>query len=303
MENNQEIRTKYTFSGHESFQCRQQWLKKGFDYVSSGRSFRSEDSVVTLGVGKNMVSSIRYWMKSFNLINSDDQLTSFATSIFDDNIGYDPYLEDEATLWLLHYQLVANKYANTYSLIFNELRREKVEFLGQHFVAFIKRKSESESGISFNINTINADFEVFKKMYYADSTRRQTEDSYSGLLSELNLLKAQYGEKPEDNSKNGRRESFYIENTERGNLPVEIFIFSVLNNPNFGLSISLNSIEHDYDSPGSIFAINRFGILNKIQEAIEVFDFITFNDHAGIKELQFKHKPDPYDLIKFYYEK
>lgn len=46
---------KYTFSGHDSFHCRQFWLKKGHDFVREGRSFNDEDAVVRLGVVKNMV--------------------------------------------------------------------------------------------------------------------------------------------------------------------------------------------------------------------------------------------------------
>ncbi|MFM7585473.1 MAG: DUF4007 family protein, partial [Bacteroidota bacterium] len=49
---------RYNFSGHDSFQCRHLWLKKGFDFVKEKRSFMDPDSVVRLGVGKNMVSSI-----------------------------------------------------------------------------------------------------------------------------------------------------------------------------------------------------------------------------------------------------
>ncbi|ASB51105.1 hypothetical protein CDL62_08435 [Alkalitalea saponilacus] len=45
---------KYTFSGHDSFQCRQLWLKKGFDYVLGNRMFTDDDAVVKLGVGKNV---------------------------------------------------------------------------------------------------------------------------------------------------------------------------------------------------------------------------------------------------------
>lgn len=54
--------TKPTFSGHETFQCRHLWLKKGYDFVKSGKAFSDEDAVVELGVGKNMVTAIRYWM-------------------------------------------------------------------------------------------------------------------------------------------------------------------------------------------------------------------------------------------------
>ncbi|MBN8573825.1 MAG: DUF4007 family protein [Candidatus Kapabacteria bacterium] len=98
--------TKYTFSGHDSFQCRQLWLKKGFDFVKDKGSFNSEDAVVKLGVGKNMVSSIRYWMKVFDILDSKDTLTEFGTRLLDTEHGYDPYLEDDASLWLLHYKLI-----------------------------------------------------------------------------------------------------------------------------------------------------------------------------------------------------
>src|SRR5262245_17334681 len=115
---NQSKAEKPTFSGHESFQCRNLWLKKGFDFVKSKKSFNSEDAVVHLGVGKNMVNSIRFWMRAFNLLTTDDKLTEFAHKLLDDD-GYDPYIEDEGTLWLLHYQLLKKGFASTYSLVFN----------------------------------------------------------------------------------------------------------------------------------------------------------------------------------------
>ena len=50
------------FSGHETFAFRYTWLKKGVDaFTADADVFRSERAIVTLGVGKNMVSSIRYW--------------------------------------------------------------------------------------------------------------------------------------------------------------------------------------------------------------------------------------------------
>lgn len=58
---------KYTFSGHESFPCKTLWLKKGYDFVRAEKDFNAPEAVVDLGVGKNMVSAIRYWFKSFGL--------------------------------------------------------------------------------------------------------------------------------------------------------------------------------------------------------------------------------------------
>lgn len=292
LENTETI--KYTFSGHDSFQCRQLWLKKGYDYVQAGRSFNEEDAVVQLGVGKNMVSSIRFWLKAFNIINNKDIPTEFGKRLFDDESGYDPFLEDEASLWLLHYQLVKNGLASIYSIIFNEFRKEKLFFNKETFVNYVKRIGESNPDLNFNENTVGKDFIVFANLYKSDPESKDIEDSFSGILSEIELLKT---------TGKGKDEQFFIENSERDNLPESIVLYSILDNPNYGNSISLNSLEFDINSPGSIFALNRSGLMNKISDIVGDFKEITFTDQAGIKELQFKKKADAYTILDKYYGK
>ena len=90
---------KYAFSGHESFQCKGLWLKKGYDYAKAGLSFTDDYAVVELGVGKNMVASIRYWLRAFGITNDNGVPTEIGKYLLDDN-GADPYIEDTATLWL-----------------------------------------------------------------------------------------------------------------------------------------------------------------------------------------------------------
>lgn len=286
---NKEI-TKYTFSGHDSFQCRQLWLKKGYDYVQEGKDFNNEDAVVKLGVGKNMVSSIRFWLKAFNIIDNKDIPTEFGKRLFDDETGYDPFLEDEASLWLLHYQLVINGFASIYSIVFNEFRREKLFFNKETFVNYVKRIGERNTNLNFNENTVGKDFIVFANLYKNDSENKNVEDSFSGILSELEILKS-------------KDKQFYIENTERDNLPEPIVLYIILDNSNYGNAISLNSLEFDINSPGSIFALNRSGLMNKISEIVSSSKDITFTDQAGIKELQFKNKANAYTILDQYYGK
>ena len=285
---------KLSFSGHDSFQCRQLWLKKGYDYVQNGKNFNDEDAVVQLGVGKNMVSSIRFWLKAFNIIDNKDIPTEFGKRLFDDENGYDPFLEDEASLWLLHYQLVKNSFASIYSIIFNEFRKEKLFFNKETFVNYVKRIGESNPDLNFNENTVAKDFIVFANLYKNDPESKDVEDSFSGILSEIELLKT-IGK--------GKEEQFYIENTERDNLPEAVVLFTILDNSNYGNSISLNSLEFDLNSPGSIFALNRSGLINKISEIVSEYKDITFTDQAGIKELQFKNKADAYTILDIYYGK
>lgn len=285
---------KYTFSGHDSFQCRQLWLKKGYDYVIENRKFNDDDAVVQLGVGKNMVSSIRFWLKAFNIVDNKDLPTEFGKRLFDDETGYDPFLEDEASLWLLHYQLVKTGFASIYSIIFNEFRKEKLSFNKETYVNYLKRIGESDNDFNFNENTVAKDFNVFTNLYKNESESKNIEDSFTGILSEIELL---------NTTGKGKDEQFYIENNERDNLSEFIVLYTILDNLNYGNSIGLNSLEFNINSPGSIFALNRLGLMNKISEIVSEFEEITFTDQAGIKELQFKNKVEAFTVLDKYYGK
>ncbi len=300
MQNTASSSPKLTFSGHDTFHCRHLWLKKGYDFIRNGRKFSDEDAVVTLGVGKNMVSAIGFWMKAFGLIDKNGELTEFAIYIFDKN-GKDPYLEDEATLWLLHYQLVTKNIASTYSLNFNEYRREKIEFTKDNFIAFVLRKADELAISQINQNTVATDFEVLTKMYIrTDAQSKDKEDTFSGLLTELNIIQE------EKRKVNEKQEAFFsIAANDKTDIPDEVLLYGILDNENFDKSISLYTIEQEKDQVGSVFAMGRTGIVNKIESITANNKFkkygIVFNDHAGIKELQFKVKPNKFEVLNHYY--
>jgi len=180
---------RYSFSGHESFFCKAQWLKKGYDAISNGIDFSASDAVAKLGVGKNMVSSIRYWVKAFGL-SSSDTITAFGCTIFDDYQGYDPYVEDDGTLWLLHYKLVTAGIASIYSLTFLDFQREKKEFDREQLLSFIHRKCNvPEQRNVYNENTVPKDISVFLHNYVTPKDKKSPED-YSGVLIDLGLIRS-----------------------------------------------------------------------------------------------------------------
>jgi hypothetical protein len=283
------------FSGHDTFQCRHLWLKKGYDYIHAGKSFSSEDAVVELGVGKNMVTSIRYWMRAFGLYEGNETLTIFADTLFSDESGYDPYLEDDASLWLLHYHLVRKGYATSYNLIFNELRKEKVEFSKEAFTRFMRTKSETDMPFTFNSNTIESDFDVFVKLYVGTETSKEKEEIVSGIFPELNLVRVIPREK--------QASLYHIETNEKVNIPEEVILYAILTDPDIGLSVSLDSLEKGYNSVGAIFGINRTGLVDKIERLCSKYPNIVYKDDAGVRELQFKEKLDWKDVLNDYYAK
>ena len=75
---------QHSFSGHETFPFRYPWLKKGFDAVrQDGDVFLRDDAITTLGVGKNMVRSIRHWCLAAGVLEESREgsgLAAHATS-------------------------------------------------------------------------------------------------------------------------------------------------------------------------------------------------------------------------------
>jgi len=283
---------KYTFSGHDTFSCRHFWLKKGYDYLNSGRSFSREDAVVDLGVGKNMVAAIRFWMKAFDLVDAKEKPTALADNLFGEN-GWDPYLEDEGSLWLLHYHLIKKGFASSYQLIFNELRREKVEFSKANYINYLKRKVDASGPIAINEKTVADDFNVFVRMYLrSDLQSKDKEDLFSGLLTELDLVKA---------VNNRNNDVFAIANEDRKTLPAELVLYVLLDQSPNSLSISLNTAEQDYGNVGAVFALNRTGLTNKVDELLKKYKTLSFSDNSGIRELQLKKEMSGLDILRGYY--
>jgi len=287
---------KLFFSGHESFHCRALWLPKGYHFIKKRKQFSQESAVSELGVGKNMVSSIKFWLESFYICDQDLRLTSFADFIFGSN-GVDPYLEDPATLWLLHYYLVTVKRASIYHLVFNEFRKERIEFNRNQLERFLKRYLD-ERNQPYSPNTIGSDISVLLRTYIRPKNAAQNiEENFSSLLIDLELIE-EIRKKDED-----KNLWYRIENSEREDIPEEIILFCILDNRSYGQSIALQSLLSDVNSVGNVFALNGNGLIRKVKNLTQKYRFITYMDNAGIREIQFKKKIEPWRILRDYYEK
>jgi hypothetical protein len=103
----------YRFSGHESFPCRYTWLPKAFRAITDDAKILLDDerAMVELGVGKNMVHAIRFWVQVTGIAVKSKEggfsITDFGQELLSPG-GFDPYLEDMRTLWLIHWKLSAH---------------------------------------------------------------------------------------------------------------------------------------------------------------------------------------------------
>src|SRR5687768_881598 len=99
------------FSGHDTFPCRYAWLPKAYSAVKTSTSaFADEElAMINLGLGKNMVRSLRFWMQATSVVaphpKGGYKTTSFGDAVLNPKSGFDPFLEDIRTLWLIHWNL------------------------------------------------------------------------------------------------------------------------------------------------------------------------------------------------------
>jgi hypothetical protein len=276
------LRERLVFQGHNTFLCRHNWLKKGYDFIQTERGFNDDDAVVKLGVGKNMVDAVRYWMRAFGLTSEADELLPVAHELIGPD-GYDPYIEDNATLWYLHYLLVKTGRASIYHFVFNELRKEGFSFSRAQLQQFINRRViELGAKNALNATTLDADLTMFIRSYAPsgkDKDKYDIEEESAGLLQDLGLLAI--------SKTDGIR--YHIENLERREIPWQVVLRVILENEHFGETISFNDLEVAPDSPGLIFALNEKGLFYKIEEMLEQLPgAIIYSSTAGNRVLTIK---------------
>ena len=278
---------KYTFSGHESFSCKTLWLKKGYDFVKERGNWNDADSVVKLGVGKNMVASIRYWMRAFGL-TQNDALTDIADYIFDTDSGKDPFIEDLGSLWLLHYLLVSTGEATLYKLLFTRFQRERSSFEREHLVSFVKRTMTEDGKIkTYNENTVKKDVGVLLQNY-VQPQRMQSMEDYSSLLIDLDLIRQ---------SADGKQYVFNIEGKRQ--LPLVILLYAIAKEKGDNNSVDYDTLQNI----GNMFCLNDMELITMLM-AIQVKfpDLLRYSDTAGLRQVQFLKQVSPNEVLTYYYD-
>lgn len=277
---------RYCFSGHESFHCKSLWLKKGYDYLLTNNRFTDADAVAKLGVGKNMVASIRFWLRAFNLTKTDI-LEPISTYIFDTDNGKDPFAEDINTIWLLHFLLVDTKVASIYYLLFVEYQREKKDFTKAELQSFIKRKcSVPEQKNVYNENTVRKDIGVLLKNYIAPSDLKTIED-FSALMIGLGLIVY----------KGNETYCFKVSNPD--DIAPEIILFALIRMKSTDKTVSFDVLQ----KLSLIFELSMVSLIDIVRSLEKIFpDKLVFSDNSGIKNVQFIGDIDEFEALNHYYE-
>lgn len=291
---------KMAFGRHETFALRYGWLSKGFQALAEKKStFESDDATVRLGVGKNMVSAIKYWLRACRMIDPIENVPTELGNALLAVDGFDPYLEDEATIWLLHWLLATNaERATSWYWFFN--RFHKPEFTGQElntalsdFVAdkVINKKKPAAA-------TLSNDSTLIPRMYTQSTgnTRTPLEEALDSPFSLLKLVTQSSG---------GR--SYQSRPMARPDLPLGVLgfavceIFDMKNTSAIPIEDFMYS-KDNFPAIGSVFRLTESDLVAKLERLVNylpgVFDI---RDTAGQHQLFLSEATDAITFVIEHY--
>lgn len=290
---------KVAFGRHETFALRYGWLTKGYQAAGvNSKVFEDDESTVKLGVGVNMVSSIRYWLRACQILDAQTgQPTQIGKLLFDRKQGYDPYLEDEATLWLIHWLLASNaQLATAWFWFFNKFH--KTEFTSHELATALADWVKANLKTKVSASTIKGDAALVLRMYTQSkgNTRTPMEEALDSPLALLRLVSQSAG---------GR--SFQSRPAARAGLPIGIFGFAVtqLTEQRKVTAIPVEDLMYskdDYPALGSLFRLNENDLVTKLEKLISFMPGkYEIRETAGIHQLYKLGEVDAYQYLAKHY--
>lgn len=180
------------FSGHETFACRFAWLPKAVRLIARDSAALADDerAILELGLGKNMVRALRFWLEAFGVASARRggwSLLPFGEAVFGAS-GFDPYLERVETQWLLHWQLSTAVEAPLFVWRHVLFRRMRADFTRSELLAELRLEGQ-RLGYEHSDVTLMQHADVFLHTYLGSLATASPEDALDGPLVDLGLVR------------------------------------------------------------------------------------------------------------------
>lgn len=265
-----ETKVKIKLQGHEKFPLREGWLNKGLLSVEKNpRIFSDQNGTDILGVGSNMVKSIKYWMKAFGLIEDKAGTGAVITPTGRIIKQNDVYFENIFTLWVLHSNIAKNvTEATTWYMYFNKCNIE--EFTKEEITKFLSREiSKYVNGAAFSENSLKSDIDILLNMYGKTSVKgMDPEEKINSPLSQLGLIRSSY-------------DTFIKGQPDRRKISMWNVLYELTYIMQGQESVSIDDIAVGNNSISSIYQISRV-LINELLDELDAKGYIHVNRTAGL---------------------
>jgi hypothetical protein len=277
--------TRLKFSGHESFVIRYGWLPKLYSaLVECPDVFASDErAILALGLGRNMVKSIRFWGDALGLTEQNGRQvvpTPLAIRLLDPTEGRDPYLEDTGSLWRLHWLLTTRARLGAWATFFMDMRDSVTP--RARLVAAVTGRAES-LGSRISPGTAAAHVDILVRTYDAGRSEGVlvVEEALGCPLQELDLVREELvlG-----------TPTLRLSRGPKLTLDVQAFAFAVhdfwTGAAPGSRAVSLRSLMLSRRSPGMVFALDEAGLHERLEAlCAAASDLELRDDGAGGMDL------------------
>ncbi len=290
------------FSGHETFTVRHGWLAKAVDAIQKdGEAFASENAMTDLGVGKNMVRSIRHWALATGMLNETPgtrganlYVTELGELIFDERSGLDRFNEDPSTLWLIHWRLATNeRRSTTWSWAFNLM--SSIDFTREGLQDLLQSELHRRNVVGPSEGSLKRDVDCFIRSYVRDSTTRVSEDALECPLADISLIQGSTD-----------RMLYTFNRGAQPSLTDTIFAYALVEywaliHPNQE-TMAFSELAFGSGSPGVVFKLDELSLITRLERLHDLTrGERTYADTAGLRQVYSKGKRDPLGLLKQHY--
>ena len=293
---------RLSFSGHETFPLRFSWLKKTVDAVERNANvFSADDALAVFGVGKNMVRAIKHWARATGVIENEPgergavRVTPFGQQLFGKE-GADPFCEDPATAWVLHWHLCRTAGRSTlWHFVFGHWRGGALE-LDALLPALRQWLADAHDDTPPAASTLRRDLRCLLASYAPDRSERSAlEDVVGCPLASLGLIQKTGG-------------LYRLRQGHQTALPADIFAYVVLDywrrRAPGSETLALQDLLSERASPGRVLLLNEdqaFALIEEVERGPDAP--FTYRDTAGIRQLYLQADTlDPEAALTRYYD-
>jgi hypothetical protein len=265
----------FRYSGHETFPCRYAWLPKAFAAIEANHdAFADEEkAMIRLGVGKNMVRAIRFWMVEMSVgqkhAGGGYKPSDFAKAVFNRKKGIDPFLQDMRTLWLLHWKLSTHSIDDplfAWDFLINQWQSSEIS--RSSVLPAFRRAADKEARPPSDV-TLEQHFDTFLHTYVPTRSRKGEiqEDNLDCPLVELEFINL-IGERRIDGT--GKREPIYAFRLEdKPDITPELFAYALddywTKRRGTERTLTFKDVAFGHGSPGQVFKFPEWAVRQRLE--------------------------------------
>lgn len=286
------------FRAHETFFIRKGWLNKGLRCVHDKPDVfidRNENPMDVLGIGSNMVKSLRYWLQAVGLTIEPDHgrrkqtFTPLGGLVFDN----DPYIEELGTLYLLQYKLASNsKLATSWYFFFNEFTMS--EFTRENFVEDLHNYIKMADGGEYALRSLADDFNciinTYVPRYKLNPNKVSPENNIDCPFGELGLVDVL----------NRQKKTYKKSTPSAKSINPWVAMAVIVDNAGEKREVSLNDLLYSPCNIGKVFNLDSIVMLDILYE-IERLGLIKINRTAGLDVINIQNNYSFIDCVENYY--